>query len=126
MDATKEKEIKKLRQRIHGIRSARLGWDVDTFRQVMAGLGYGTDLKALDYDELKELHGILKDYKRPEAARYDKQGNYMYALMKEAGWTDLQMRSYMVLHFRKSHWMVLDKDERKNVINMLKACLEVK
>ncbi len=117
-------KAKTLRQRIQATRHKRLGWDDKTFYFIMAGLGYGTSLKALDCNELQELWGILKDYKRPEGAQFDKQGKFMYALMKQAGLSDLQVRSYMVLHFRKTHWNVLDQNERKNVIDMLKACQE--
>lgn len=118
------KEAKKLRQKIIGTEVPRLGWDKDMFYQIMAGIGFGTSLRALDYEELKELHEILSTYKREAAARYDKQGKYMYALQMRAGWTDHQLRSFMCLHFRKLHWNVLDQEEKRKVIDMLKACQE--
>ena len=86
---------KTLRQRIQGIRIKRLRWDDETFYFILAGLGCGTSLGALDCDELQELWDILKSYKREAASEYDKQGKYMYALQMRAGWSDRQLRRYM-------------------------------
>jgi len=115
---------KTLRQRIQGIRIKRLRWDDETFYFILAGLGYGTSLRALDCDELQELWDILKSYKREAASEYDKQGKYMYALQMRAGWSDRQLREYMCLHFRALHWNVLDPEQKNKLINTLKACLE--
>jgi hypothetical protein len=39
--------------------------------------------------------------------------------MKQAGWTDSELRAFMIKHFHKSHWNLLAIPERRAVIAML-------
>lgn len=43
----------------------------------------------------------------------------MFALMKQANWTDAQLRAYLISHYQKSHWNLLIAKERRAVIAML-------
>ncbi len=43
----------------------------------------------------------------------------MFSLMKQAEWTDTELRAYMIKRFHKSHWNLLDQRERRAVIAML-------
>jgi chlorite dismutase len=43
----------------------------------------------------------------------------MFYLMKSTGWTESELRAFMINHFSKSHWNLLNKKERRAVIAML-------
>lgn len=118
---------RELRRKIQAIRIKRLRWSDYVFYFVLNGLGYGESLRALDEDRLRELWVILKNYRkhgRPVEYDYDKQGRYMHALMKQAGWEEHTLRAYMMMEFRKTHWNLLDKVERRKVIDQLKGCVQ--
>ncbi len=119
---TQELRERKLRQEIHGLRVKKFHWPVEGFKFIMNGLGFGESLTALSEDRLKELKSIMINYRkhgRPYEFSYDKQGKYMFSLMKQANWTDTDLRAYLLSHYRKSHWNLLDKKERRAVIAML-------
>ena len=119
---TQELRERKLRQEIHGLRVKKFHWPVEGFKFIMNGLGFGESLTALSEDRLKELKSIMINYRkhgRPYEFSYDKQGKYMFSLMKQAKWTDTDLRAYLLSHYRKSHWNLLDKKERRAVIAML-------
>lgn len=119
---TQEQRERKLRQEIHGLRVKKFHWPVEGFKFIMNGLGFGESLTALSEDRLKELKSIMINYRkhgRPYEFSYDKQGKYMFSLMKQANWTDTDLRAYLLSHYRKSHWNLLDKKERRAVIAML-------
>lgn len=119
---TQELRERKLRQQIHGLRVKKFHWPVEGFKFIMNGLGFGESLTALSEDRLKELKSIMINYRkhgRPYEFSYDKQGKYMFSLMKQAKWTDTDLRAYLLSHYRKSHWNLLDKKERRAVIAML-------
>lgn len=119
---TQELRERKLRQEIHAIRVKKFHWPLDGFRFIMNGLGFGESLRALPEERLLELKSIMINYRkhgRPYEFTYDKQGKYMFSLMKQANWTDSDLRAYLLSHYRKSHWNLLDKKERRAVIAML-------
>jgi hypothetical protein len=58
-------------------------------------------------------HGLPAEY------TYDKQGMFMFALTKQIGWSDSDLRAYLIKHYRKSHWNLLTTTERRGVIAML-------
>lgn len=119
---TQELRERKLRQEIHGLRVKKFHWPVEGIKFIMNGLGFGESLTALSEDRLKELKSIMINYRkhgRPYEFSYDKQGKYMFSLMKQANWTDTDLRAFLLSHYRKSHWNLLDKKERRAVIAML-------
>ena len=119
---TQELRERKLRQQIHGLRVKKFHWPLDAFRFIIKGLGYGESLRALPEDRLTELKALLLKYRkhgRPQVFTFDRQGKYMFYLMKSTGWTESELRAFMINHFSKSHWNLLNKKERRVVIAML-------
>ena len=119
---TQEQRERILRQEIHGLRVKKFHWTLNDFKFIIKGLGYGESLRALPEDRLTELKALLLKYRkhgRPLEYNYDKQGKYMHALMKQAGWTESQLRAFTIQHYSKSHWNLLNKKERRAVIAML-------
>ena len=119
-----EQELRerKLRQQIHAIRVKKFHWPLDGFKFIMNGLGFGESLTALHEDKLLELKSLMIKYRkhgRPLEFNYDKQGKYMHALMKSAGWKESDLRAFMIIHYKKSHWNLLDPKERRAIIAML-------
>ena len=124
---TQEQRERKLRQEIHGLRVKKFHWPMDAFKFIMNGMGYGESLKALSEDKLIEFKAIMLKYRRhgrPLEYNYDKQGKYMHALMKQAGWTESQLRAFTISHFSKSHWNLLNKKERRAVIAMFQSYIK--
>ncbi len=124
---TQELRERKLRQEIHALRVKKLGWPIDGFKFIISGLGYGESLTALPEERLIELKTLMLNYRkhgRPQVFTFDKQGKYMFALMKQTNWTDSDLRAFMIKHYRKSHWNLLDKSERRAVIAMLQSYLK--
>jgi len=124
---TQELRERKLRQEIHALRVKKLGWPLEGFRFIISGLGYGESLTALHEERLIELKTLMLNYRkhgRPQVFTFDKQGKYMFALMKQTNWTDSDLRAFMIKHYHKSHWNLLDKSERRAVIAMLQSYLK--
>ena len=124
---TQEQRERKLRQQIHGLRVKKFHWPLDAFRFITKGLGYGESLRALPEDRLTELKALLLKYRkhgRPQIFTFDRQGKYMHALMKQAGWTESQLRAFTISHFSKSHWNLLSKKERRAVIAMFQSYIK--
>lgn len=124
---TQEQRERKLRQEIHGLRVKKFHWSLDAFKYIMNGMGYGDSLRALSEDRLTELKAIMLKYRshgRPLEYNYDKQGKYMHALMKQAGWTEAQLRAFTIKHYHKSHWNLLEPKERRAVIAMFQQYLK--
>lgn len=121
---TQELRERKLRQEIHALRVKKFHWPLDGFKLIMTTLGYGDSLRALPEEKLKELKALMINYRkhgRPHEFTFDKQGKYMFALMKQAGWTDDQLRAYTIKHYQKSHWNLLNQEERRAVIAMFQS-----
>lgn len=94
-----EQRERKLRQEIHGLRVKKFHWPLDAFRFIIKGLGYGESLRALPEDRLTELKALLPKYRRhgrPQVFTFDRQGMYMFYLMKTAAWTESQLRAFML------------------------------
>jgi len=124
---TAELRSKQLRQEIHALRVKKFHWQLDGFKFIIKGLGYGDSLRVLSESKLMELKSMLLSYRkhgRPQSFTYDKQGRFMFALMKQAGWTDSELRAFMLQHFRKSHWNLLSIPERRAVIAMLQNYIQ--
>jgi hypothetical protein len=121
---TQELRERKLRQEIHAIRVKKFHWPLDGFKLIMNGLGFGNSLRALPEARLKELKSLMIKYRkhgRPYEFTFDKQGKYMFALMKQAGWTEADLRAFTIKHYHKSHWNLLDFKERRAVIAMFQS-----
>lgn len=121
-------ECRELRRRIQAVRVKRLGWSEYVLHFVMEGLGYGRSLKELNREQLEELWGKIKDYRkhgRPAEFNYDRQGRYMHALSKRAGWGEETLRAFMLIHFQKTHWNLLSGPERERVITTLQEAIEL-
>lgn len=117
---------RQLRRTIQAHRKARLKWSDHLFYTVTEGLGYGRSLRELPEQRLAELAQIITTYRPPrdEAFEYDAQGRYMYRLQRDAGWTDTELRHFLAVQFKKTHWNLLSAEEKRSVINTLKAILE--
>jgi hypothetical protein len=118
---------RKLRQQIHALRVKKFHWPLDGFKFIMTGLGYGESLRSLNEDRLLELKSLMIKYRkhgRPLEYNYDKQGKYMHALMKQAGWTEPDLRTFMLKHYHKSHWNLLNQKERRAVIAMFQTYIK--
>ena len=118
---------RKLRQQIHALRVKKFHWPMDAFKFIMSGMGYGDSLRALSEDKLLEFKAIMLKYRRhgrPLEYNYDRQGKYMHALMKTAGWTESQLRAFTISHFSKTHWNLLNKKERRAVIAMFQSYIK--
>ena len=119
---TQEQRERKLRQQIHGLRVKKFHWPLEAFKFIMNGLGYGDSLTKLPEGKLLEIKSLMLKYRnhgRPLEYNYDKQGKYMHALMKQAGWTEPHLRAFLFKHYSKSHWNILNQKERRAVIAML-------
>lgn len=117
-----ELRARQLRREIHALRVKKFHWRLDSFKFIISGLGYGDSLRALSEARLLELKSLLLSYRRhgrPQSFTYDKQGRYMFALMKQANRTDSELRAYMLKRFHKSHWNLLSIPECRAVIAML-------
>jgi len=115
---------RKLRQQIHGIRVKKFHWPLDAFKYIMNGLGFGESLSALPEEKLLELKSLMIKYRkhgRPLEFNYDRQGKYMHCLMKSAGWKEADLRAFMIIHYKKSHWNLLDTKERRAIIAMFQS-----
>jgi hypothetical protein len=112
----------KLRQDIHAIWNRKYGYPEWVLKDVMRELGFGESLRALDEDRLSELKRMLVENRRhgrPEEFTYDKQGMFMFSLLKRIGWTEADLRFHLIKRYSKTHWNVLDRKERRGVIAML-------
>lgn len=124
VDLERELRERGLRQKIQAHRIRRLGWSDYVLHYVMEGLGFGTSLRALGEDDLTRLWEIIRSYRkhgRPVEFNYDKQGCYMHAMMKRAGWDENTLRAYLIIHYKKTHWNLLDKAERRDLVDLLKG-----
>jgi len=122
-----EQRERKLRQEIHGLRVRKFHWPIEAFKFIMNGMGYGESLRALSEDKLLEFKAILLKYRshgRPLEYNYDKQGKYMHALKKQAGWSESRLRAFMLKNYSKSHWNLLTKKERRAVIAMFQSYIK--
>ena len=113
---------RKLRQDIQAIRILKYGWPEPVLKGVMQHYGFGSSLRSLAEPELSRLKSLLVENRKhglPAEYTYDKQGMFMFALTKQIGWSDSDLRAYLIKHYRKSHWNLLTKSERRGVIAML-------
>jgi hypothetical protein len=119
---TQELRERQLRQQIHALRVKKFHWPLDGFKFIINGLGFGESLQALPEPRLLELRDLMRRHRshgRPQTFTFDKQGKFMFALMKRANWTEQDLRAFMLKHYHKSHWNLLDPKERRAVIAML-------
>lgn len=124
---TQEQRERKLRQEIHGLRVKKFHWPLDAFKYIMNGMGYGDSLRALSEGKLLELKNLMLSYRkhgRSSEFTYDRQGMFMFALMKQAGWTEAQLRAFTIKHYYKSHWNLLEPKERRAIIAMFQQYLK--
>ncbi len=124
---TREQRERKLRQQVHGLRVKKFHWPLEAFKFIIKGLGYGDSLRKLPEDKLLEIKSLMLKYRnhgRPLEYNYDRQGKYMHALMKQAGWTEPHLRAFLFKHYSKSHWNILDQKERRAVIAMFRTYID--
>lgn len=57
-------------------------------------------------------------------AEYDKQGKYFHHLVRTAGWTNDRVTQLFVKHFGATHWNVLNADQKRAAINMMRRYAE--
>ena len=114
---------KELRYSIMKIATGKYRWNYDEFHELMEEWGFGNSLRKLKRYKLIDLRNELlgiQDYNIPEEFQLDKQGMYMYSLMKQAGWTMRRVNLFCIKKYLKSHWNLLIKSEKRAVINMLR------
>jgi hypothetical protein len=119
---TREARERKLRQDINAIWNRKYGYPDWVLKKVMERLGFGDSLRALDEERLSQLKQRLVENRRhgrPEAFTYDKQGMFMFSLLKQVGWSESDLRLHLIKRYSKTHWNVLDPNERRGVIAML-------
>ncbi len=124
---TQEQRERKLRRDIHGLRVKKFHWPIDAFKFIIQGMGYGDSLRALSEDRLLSLKALMLKYRRhgrPNEFTFDKQGKYMFSLMKQAGWSESQLRAFTYQHYSKSHWNLLSQKERRAVIAMFQSYIK--
>ena len=115
-----------LRQKIQAIRIRRLGWSDFVFHYIMEQLGFGSSLRALSEPQLHELFTTINSYRKhgkPQEFTYDRHGMYMHSLQKRAGWDDRTMIAYLTITYGKTHWNLLTKPERSQVISHLNQAI---
>lgn len=114
---------KELRYSIMKIATGKYRWSYEEFHDLMNDWGFGKSLRALSRGQLfvlrNELLGIV-EYNVPDQFRLDDQGRYMYSIMKKAGWNMYRVNMYCIKRYHKTHWNILNEDERRAVITMLK------
>ena len=116
----KEEQKKKMRQSIMAAASKQ-GWNYEAFHQIMMEWGYGNSLRQLDLKRLIELLSLLhKQTARSDQAEYDTKGKIMYSVMKDAGWTNQQLKSFMLKRYKTLHWNRLNDSQKDGVIAMLR------
>lgn len=124
-DAYTGPAARKLRQAIHA-RRAQLGWSEFMLRYVADKLGFGAQLTQLPEERLSALLKILTSYTppRPDGWTYDPGARYLCVLQHQAGWTDADLRAYLIETFRKSHLNLLTERERASLESTLKNIID--
>jgi hypothetical protein len=119
---TQETRERKLRQDINAIWNRKYGYPDWVLKKVMERLGFGNSLRALDEERLGQLKQRLVENRRhgkPDEFTYDRQGMFMFSLLKQVGWSEADLRFHLIKRFSKTHWNVLNPGERRGVIAML-------
>ncbi|MBI9113227.1 hypothetical protein [Maridesulfovibrio ferrireducens] len=113
------------------------GWDSVEFHDVLESWGFGRSLRLLTIQQLQTVLGIVRGEYSPDAPdelkrqleKYsigylDKQGRYAWHLMKEIGWDWFRVQKYMVKKYHTTHWNVLNDEQKRGMIAMLKYYLK--
>ena len=56
--------------------------------------------------------------------KLDKQGKFMWGLMKQAGWDKNRLVKLMVKKYQKTHWNLLIEPEKRQVISILRSYIK--
>ena len=118
-----EQYARKIRQKIMATAVVKHGWDRDQVHDYMILWGFGSSLRDLKLPKLLELFRLINGREKPnipEEFQLDEQGNYMYHVMKLAGWDMGRVRALMISKFEKSDWSLLDQKERRAIVQILK------
>ena len=122
-----EQYARKIRQKIMATAVVKHGWDKDQVHDYMIEWGFGASLRSLKVPKLLELFRLINGREKPnipEEFQLDEQGNYMYHVMKLAGWNMQRVRALMISKYEKSDWSLLDQKERRAVVQILKNYAE--
>lgn len=121
MDLLNTPAARKLRRDIHALRVKKFGWSEETLHAVMCELGFGASLRALDENRLDDLKFLLVEIRpsgQPETFALDRQGRYALYLAALVGWSEADLRAFLIKRFAKTHWNVLAVPEKRAVIAM--------
>lgn len=121
MSITNTATAHKLCKNIQTIRHKKFGWSDELFHYILVELGFGKSLRALDENKLNDLKFLLVEIHptgQPEAFVLDRQGCDMMSLARKAGWAESDLRRLYVKQFRKTHWNVLSKSEKQELITL--------
>jgi len=120
------KYAKRLRSQIVLTAKAQ-GMDTEILHDVMFQWGFGVSLRKLDVNQLVSLYKVLEGEESPKfskEAELDKQGKFIYSLMKQIGWDMTRLEQLLLKKFKKTHINVLNESEKKMVIAILKSYLK--
>jgi len=125
MTEKQEKFAKVTRSNIVAIAVKQYNWDLEQLHDIMEDWGFGRSLRELSLNRLLALKKTLQacdmTVKRDEEWELDKQGKFMWHLMKEIGWNRKRLITLMIKKYHASHWNVLSANEKRGVINILKS-----
>ncbi len=134
---TKKQEAyaKSLRQQVMITSKSLHNWSNDEFHEMLKSWGFGSSLRKLTIQQLQAVLGIVKGEENPEQkevsprekygiGRFDKQGDYVWSLIQQVGWTNDRFRKFIGKHYQTVHWNALEAKERSGCIAMLKNYLK--
>ncbi len=135
MSAKQEAYAKSLRQHIMISSKKQHNWSNEEFHEMLKSWGFGNSLRKLSIQQLQTVLGIVKGDENPKQkevsprekygiGRFDKQGDYVWSLIQQVGWTNDKFRKFIGKHYQTVHWNALEPKERSGCIAMLKNYLK--
>ncbi len=133
MSAKQEAYAKSLRQHIMISSKKQHNWSNEEFHDMLKSWGFGSSLRKLTIQQLQTVLGIVKGDYIPDSCNelqrqldkysigfLDAQGRFAWHLMKEIGWDWLRVQKYMIKKYHTLHWNVLNDEQKRGMIAMLK------
>jgi hypothetical protein len=135
MSAKQEAYAKSLRQHIMISSKKQHNWSNEEFHDMLKSWGFGSSLRKLTIQQLQTVLRIVKGDENPKQkevsprekygiGRFDKQGDYVWSLIQQVGWTNDRFRKFIGKHYQTVHWNALEPKERSGCIAMLKNYLK--